>query len=432
MKKLFISLAVVLMCVAQLNAQSKEAQKALKDLAKAKELVAKKGNKAESWLKLGDAYRNCYEAPINGLSINANELQTKILLKDQTILSSEQKEVGKAVMVVNTYADKELYFDQMGNLRAWKILKPTIEEDALQEALKAYTKASEMNISKRDLEQSVKLVSNDYWNMAMSANILNDFKGATDGFENTYRVSRLIGMVDTASLSYAAIMATLSKQYQRAVDLSTECINLGYEDGNLYAMLAENYKELGQADKAKEYLEKGFIKFPNSQEILVSLINSYLDSKESPEKILDLVHSAQANEPNNASLYYSEGNIYRELKQFDKAIELFRKASEVDPKYFYAPYAEGDTYYSMALDLQDKASNEMDNDKYNKLNDELTECLKKAINPFTKAFEITEDPELKVICAEYLRNIFFRFQSDSPEYASLYEKYNNYLKEAAQ
>ena len=128
-------------------------------------------------------------------------------------------------------------------------------------------------------------------------------------------------------------------------------------------------------------------------------------------------------------MYYSEGNLYRELKQYDKAVEMFEKSAEIDPKYFYAPFSIGDLYYTMALDIQEKAASELDDAKYNKMNEQLNECLKKAIEPFTKAFNLTDDKQNKEACAEYLKNIYFRFKDESPENEALYNKYNKFLQE---
>ncbi len=433
MKKLLISLAVILLSVGVTNAQVKEIEKSLKELEKAKALVAKKGDKADSWLKLGDAYRNCYEAPINGLTIGSTQVGTKVFLKDQYPLAQEQKEIAGQVYLIEKYSNKDLYFDQNGILKAVKVTKPVLEnEDALVKAIESYNKAKEMRISDKDLKASLQYVCNDYWEIAMTGYNLGDYAAATEGFSNNYYTNKLAGNLDTTSIYYAAMMATLGKQYEKAIEYSNECLSIGFEDGNLYAMLAENYKETGQKEKAKEYLQQGFQKFPASQEILVSLINTYLDDKESPEKVLEFLHAAQKNEPGNASLYYSEGNLYKELKQYDKAIEFYQKAQDVDPNYFYAPYSIGDMYYTMALDIQEKAASELDDAKYNQMNEQLSECLKNAIAPFTKAFEIANERELKEVCAEYLKNIFFRFKDESPENEALYNKYNQFLQEGAE
>ena len=51
-----------------------------------------------------------------------------------------------------------------------------------------------------------------------------------------------------------------------------------------------------------------------------------------------------------------------------------------------------------------------------------------AIDPFEKAFETTKDENLKVSIAEYLKNIYYRFSSDGPEWEEGYRKYNEVVK----
>ena len=57
-------------------------------------------------------------------------------------------------------------------------------------------------------------------------------------------------------------------------------------------------------------------------------------------------------------------------------------------------------------------------------------ALENAIEPFEKAFSITQDKDFQVACAEYLKNIFFRFRDKSEEYKAKYDKYNDFTSQA--
>jgi len=85
-------------------------------------------------------------------------------------------------------------------------------------------------------------------------------------------------------------------------------------------------------------------------------------------------------------------------------------------------------YYNLAIELQDKAANELDDAKWVKLNKQFTEALKNALEPFEKAYNVSKDDALKVNIAEYLKNIYYRFSSDGPEYEAGYKKYNEVVK----
>lgn len=431
MKRFFITLAIALMIVPTIGAQSKEGARALKDLAKAKEAISKKSD-AANYLKLGNAYADCFDAPINGLFLNNSAQQTALLLKGAVKLASEQKEVNGKMYNVDTYIDKEVYYDQNGVLKGYKVLKP-LAEDALKNCLEAYDKAAELGAAAKDLQPLYVALAKRHWDAAMVAYNMQDYTDASKEFELSYLINGrpAVEALDTNALIYAGIASVLGKDSKRSISLFEKCVDLNIADGDIIAMLADSYKAQGDTTKCKEMLSKGFERFPTNQGILVSLINTYLETNDDPEKIIVVLKKAQENEPTNASLVYAEGNLYKNMKQYDKCIELYRKAAELNPTYVFAPYNEGDTYYQMALDLQEKASMEPDDAKYNQLNEQMNDCLKKAIEPFERAFSIAEDPEIKRGCAEYLKQIYFRFRDEKPEYQANYDKYHKFIEEAA-
>ena len=430
MKRFFITLAIALMIVPAIYAQN-DGGKALKALAKAKDAISKKSD-ASNYLKLGNAYADCFDAPIKGLFLNNSAQQTALLMKGSVKLASEQKEVNGKMYNVDTYIDKEVYYDQNGVLKGYKVTKP-LAEDALKNCLEAYDKAAELGAAAKDLQPLYVALAKRHWDAAMVAYNMQDYTDASKEFELSYLINGrpAVEALDTNALIYAGIASVLGKDSKRSISLFEKCVDLNIADGDIIAMLADSYKAQGDTTKCKEMLSKGFERFPTNQGILVSLINTYLETNDDPEKIIVVLKKAQENEPTNASLVYAEGNLYKNMKQYDKCIELYRKAAELNPTYVFAPYNEGDTYYQMALDLQEKASMEPDDAKYNQLNEQMNDCLKKAIEPFERAFSIAEDPEIKRGCAEYLKQIYFRFRDEKPEYQANYDKYHKFIEEAA-
>ena len=170
------------------------------------------------------------------------------------------------------------------------------------------------------------------------------------------------------------------------------------------------------------------MKYPQSQSILIGLINYYLTSGEDADRLFVLINEAKKNEPNNASLYYVEGNIYKELKNVEKAIESYYKCAEINPEYEFGFIGAGILYYELAIELQEKASAELDDKKYNELVKEFENALLSALEPFEKAYNVSKDNQLKVSVAEYLKNIYYRFSSNGPEYEAGYKKYDEVVK----
>ena len=149
---------------------------------------------------------------------------------------------------------------------------------------------------------------------------------------------------------------------------------------------------------------------------------------------------AKANEPNNASLYYVEGNIYNELRQvekdaaksqelLEKAVAAYDDCAKINPAYEFGYIGKGILYYNLAIELQDKAANEFDDAKYQVLLGQFETALMNAFEPFEQAYNVSKDDSIRVNVAEYLKNICFRFRDKDAKYQTSYEKYNTVVNE---
>ena len=218
-------------------------------------------------------------------------------------------------------------------------------------------------------------------------------------------------------------------EYGKAKTLFEQCLAYNYlgEDGEVYAKLADCAARMDTtqagAAAAKGYLEQGFAKFPESQSILIGLINYYVTSGDDPEKLFELLDDAKKNEPNNPSLFYVEGNVHLKLGDLEKAVEAYRQCTQVDPNYEWGYFGEGQLRYNHAVEISEQAQTELDDDKYMILVQEFETELKSCIEPFEKAFEVTKDESLKTVAAEYLKNVYFRFRDQDPKFQEGYDKY---------
>ena len=108
---------------------------------------------------------------------------------------------------------------------------------------------------------------------------------------------------------------------------------------------------------------------------------------------------------------------------------MYGKSTQIDPGFFFGFFQMGQSYYDRAVDIQTAASDELDDNKYMKMVEELDQMLENAIAPFEKSFELAQEQELKDVVVEYLKNIYFRLRTKSPEYEAAYEKYNKMMVE---
>lgn len=434
MKKILLIISALTL-VLTAGAQTKES--VIKGIEKAQATAEnpKKATNPNTWIKLADAYVDAYTFSQGGVWIGAQAMEAKLVLKGQQVLSSEVKNYSGADYTVDTYEDKALYYNAQGLLEVIQILKPVVDQP-LEKAYDAYIKAYEVDVKgskKDDIAEKLIALRDKYINEAMGAYTIGDIKTANQYFESSLKVydNPVVERVDSMIVYYTAVTFNMLEDKENAAKYFNKCKEINYhQEGDVFSALAEIYKAQGDVEKAKATLNEGFAVYPTSQGILVSLINIYLETNDDPNKVLELIRTAQNNEPTNASLHYAEGNVYKNLKDIDNAIKCYYKSYEIDPTYVFGIYTVGSTYYDRAIEIQEEINNLDVNDieTYDKLLVEFEQCLINAIDPFEKAFAATNDKEFQLAIADGLKQIYFRFRDKDPKYQEGFDKYNAFLE----
>lgn len=429
-----MALAVMLtiqMADAQVKAPA-EAKKAVETAAAATE-NPKKAAKPATWLRLADAYMDAYNAPMGNGWIGANKQELTFLMGNEKPTSTQTVTLAGESYTKETYSTMNYYFNANQLLAIIEVTAP-VYEDALDQALSAYIKAEEVDAKgskAKDITTGIKNISAKYVEQGMNSYLFGDLKSASTYFEKAVNASESAPdpVIDTMAVYNAGFTAWMTQDYARAESFFKKCLDLGYvEDGEVYAKLADIYSNLDKKDEAKSTLEEGFKAYPQNQSIIIGLINYYIESGEQPDELFALLDVAKKNEPNNASLYYVEGDIHNKLGHKEEAIAAYKKSNEINPDYEFGLIGIGILYYNEALELQEKASTEFDQAKYDAIMVDFEAALKNAIEPFEKAFSITKDNDIKVSIAEYLKNIYYRFRDQGPEYQEGYQKYSSIVE----
>jgi tetratricopeptide (TPR) repeat protein len=418
------------------SAQPRNAADALKAVTKAETAAAdaKKAAKPATWISLAKAYVDAYDQPSKNILTGTPRQEVKLFLKDQQILGTSEKKGAEAIYSVDSYADKDLYYNPEGILEFFLVTKPTVEGNLLGKAVEALEKAKAVDpkdSKAKDISAMMEDIHGKLANEALSEYLAGNFDKASTLFKKTSECASnpLIGKIDSTNTYYTALVSNMAGNKEQAIEYYKKCLDMGfYQNGFAFSNLAEVYKNMGDKDACKAILEEGFVKFPENSNILIGLINHYIDNQEDTGKLFELLHSAQAIDPKNASLFYVEGNVYKQLGDVENAAKLYEKSSEVDPDYVFGALGLGMLYYDRAIEIQAQASEELDDNKYYALVKELDETLEKAIAPFESSFAKTDDVELKNAVAEYLKNIYFRLRDKNPEYEALSKKYEAFLK----
>lgn len=433
MKKIFLVLAIAasLQAIdAQAQVKSPSAAKSAVEKAAAATTNPKQNTKTATWIKYGSALMDAYDATVGSVWVGMSGQELTLLSGSEKPQSQEVVEINGRQFTKMVYSTKNLYVNENGALEIIEVTNPVVEAP-LAKAVEAYAKAAEFDAKgqkTKDIKEALTNISSKYYEEAYSAYGLGDVKGASELFEKAYNAKNTapLSQIDTNALYNVAFTAWQVADNARAKKYFNECLAVGYagEEGDVYAKLAEIEEKEGNKAESKNILEKGFEAYPSSQAILVGLINYYISSGEDTNRLFQLLDNAKKNEPNNASLYYVEGNIHRQLGNGEAAIAAYNKCSEINPEYEFGYIGAGIYYYELAVKLQQDADLEMDNTKYQALLGEFEVALKNCVEPFEKAFELSKDAEVKVSVAEYLKNACFRFRNESAEFQAKYDKYN--------
>lgn len=301
--------------------------------------------------------------------------------------------------------------------------KTDIVDDALFKALESYQKAIELDEKERYLK-SIKVdltfLQTDFSNYAINAYNKEDFKTSYKAFEKYLEISDMplmapdngIQVADSAIIYNTGLTAFKANKYETAISYFKRSAELGYNGADCYYYIYESYKALGDSDKIFETLNEGFTKYPDSEPILVELINYYLD-KGNQNDAIEYLDKAIAKNPNNATYYSAKGSALDKIGRQDEAIEIYKKAIEIDSNLNTPFYNLGVIFYNRGVDVVNEA-NELPPSAVKEYDEKIAEGkehLKQALPYMEKALEKASDLDLnKFSIMESLKVIYYRLQ----------------------
>ena len=422
--------AIALICSLQFAYAQKPDAEMQKGVDKALEAAndAKKAAKPATWIKLAEAYMKAYANPTASITAGIDKNTFGMMNKEKPA-SVSNVELDGQVFEKWQLSHVDVYFNPAGMLAIVDVTHPSVPGDLLGEAAKAYAKAFELGAKDKDVAPKMKEIVDDYYNDAFTAYQLGNMAKASDLFKGAADISTIAPSpeVNNDAAYNAAFTAMQMKNFDRAEEYYNKCLANGYfSDGNIYANLSECSLAKADTVAAKSYLATGLTAYPDNAAILTNLINLYLQTKEDPAKIVELLDEAKKAMPDNPSLYYVEGNIFTGIKDYDKAIAAYDKGLEVDPNYDMAYYGKANVALKKGEDIveQMNALDVKEWKKYDELAAQLTEVYISALEPFEKAYEVSQIPEVKAAAADYLKRINFQLRNVDPKYQAAYEKWN--------
>jgi Flp pilus assembly protein TadD len=186
---------------------------------------------------------------------------------------------------------------------------------------------------------------------------------------------------DTNAILYTGLAAINSKNYPAAISNYNKLLTTKYSGNQrVYGDLASIYLNNKDTTGALKAITDGLVKYPNNADLRKTEIEISLQTGKQKE-VLDKIQSAISTDSKNKELYYYAGLVYSQTaddaakqlattkdvaaktklqaqraENLQKAVDMYKKALEIDPNYFEANLNLGYVIIAPAIDSYNAAN----------------------------------------------------------------------------
>lgn len=194
------------------------------------------------------------------------------------------------------------------------------------------------------------------------------------------------------------------------------------KDGGKFAMqlMSDAYKAKGDTAKWVETLKEGILKFPENQYFFANLVDYYSSSNQA-SKAMEFADGMLAKDPSNKLYLYVKAYLYHNMKDYNKAIEFYKKTIEADSQYAEAFSNLGLVLIMQAQEYSDKATTDINDPKYAAAQAVVKKYYEQAKPYYEKARELK--PDQKDLWAPGLYRVYYNLNM-GPEFEEI-EKLQN-------
>ncbi len=379
------------------------------------------------------------------------KISTAVIALDRNSdIPDAKKYIDEATEIINTkdkstikYKDLRKYYFYNAQIHYFIAISEdpeikALEPNALDIAAENYKNVIEYEASiakesytSRAREQ-LPYVANMYATRGIEKAGNEEFMAAYEDFMTTYNMKKDLNLgVDTSMYYNAALMAQNAKNYEKAIPIYEELIEMGYkgvvfkatdvetgedreftskimmdrnvERGNvkdpriegdlrpdLYVNASNLYLQSGDTAKYDAMVAAGRVKFPENESLLRAELQKFLETEQYDKALVNL-NQAIEHDPDNKLFYYIKGYILQtSMNDVSAAREAYKLSIEKDPNYLEPQYMSGLSY----IDEANKLSEEMNalplnaTSKYKELKAKQEQAFKNALPYFEAARDI--------------------------------------------
>jgi len=220
------------------------------------------------------------------------------------------------------------------------------EDAAMEEALSGFKKAIEIgpkgdtyyNLSR----QSLSALWGEFVNQGANAFQDKKMEEAMIYFDR----AKSIKPEDTTAYLYAGIAAQSLEKSTVVLDNFSKLAEIGVNDREVYKSLIYYTQKLGQ-DTLKAILQARE-RFPSDDDFRRLEVNHYVYTGDEGQAI-SLLESAVEQDPGNSELLFNLGYLNETLGKLPEAVAGYKRAIEINPRYYEPNYNTSVIYYNQAI-----------------------------------------------------------------------------------
>ncbi len=224
--------------------------------------------------------------------------------------------------------------------------------NAAQLAKESYFKAMELDNSNDYINENKVALANIQALILEKASRqyeTGDFCSAADNFLVSGEISSKFGIIDSASIFNNAYCNDRCGKYDLAIAGYQKSGDLGYNVPDVYIYISDIYTKQGKIEDAKKAVSAARAKYPSHAELLRSEVN-FLLNEQKYDQALELLKSLAAKDDANETIWFVLGATHEKLGNLDEQEKAYKKAIELNPKYYDALFNLGATYYNRGVE----------------------------------------------------------------------------------
>lgn len=193
---------------------------------------------------------------------------------------------------------------------------------------------------------------------------------------------------------YAALAAAKMEDYPKVLKYAPYAVD--NKEVGAYAMefISTAYKAEGDTVQWIASLQDGIQKYPDYPFFFGHLIDYYSNNNKFDEAMV-FADDMLARDPGNTFFLYVKGYLYHNMKDYDKAIEFYKKTIDADPNYAEAYSNIGLVYSQQAQEFADNATADLNDPKYAQDQEKIRELNELARPYYEKTRQLKPDqPDL--------------------------------------